>query len=482
MNALQRIDSWPHTRRPLPWLFAGFLASVFLVPVDGVHLKVSLPFSSDYGRFFILLIAIVWLGGVVLSRRSGRIRLRPRYWAAALIAFLVIAVLSIVLNYDRITNLGELSVAEKKLFVLLGLLALFAIFTVSLRVTELRSFGVLIVVLATLTSVGTIYEQKTGDNIFYSTASSVLSPIATVDPAPTEGEKVGRPMIAGPTRHALSLASLLGMAAPFAIAFAAFSPSRRRRLLWGLLACVIVSGALVTQRRSGVVVPAVAILAVFAIRPRKLLPLVPYAVVAAVVALVFSGGQISAITQLTSGGDQASTDGRTSDYEAVVPDLLSHPAIGRGFGTHNSIQHDTYRIFDNGYLDLVYEVGLIGLLAWLFMVLLPAYQARYAARSDNPLRGPPALAASAGLLAFSVATLLYDVLSFPQAPYLFVFIAAMCTCAASVERVAPAISVRRVGGHSPAPSRATGAEPYLSGIFARLPSQRLPRQDPVPRK
>jgi O-antigen ligase len=193
-----------------------------------------------------------------------------------------------------------------------------------------------------------------------------------------------------------------------------------------------------------VVVPALAILAIFAMRPRKFLSLVPWALAAAVVALVISGGEISAISQLTGGGDQASTEGRTADYEAVVPDLLSHPAIGRGYGTHNSIQHDTYRIFDNGYLDLVYEVGLLGLLAWLAMVLLPVFQARYAARSDNPLRGPPALAASAGLLAFGMAAALYDVLSFPQAPYLFVFLAAMCTCAASEERVAPAIVVRRV--------------------------------------
>lgn len=444
MNALQRIDSWPRTRRPLPWLFAFFLASVFLIPVDGVHLKVNLPFSSDYGRFLILLIAMVWLGGVVLAKRSDRIRLRPRFWATALIAFLAIAVLSIVLNYGRITNLGELSVAEKKLFVLLGLLGLFAIFTVSLRVTELRSFGVLLVVLATITSLGTIYEQKSGDNIFYSTASSVLSPIASVEAAPTEGEKVGRPMIAGPTRHALSLDSLLGMAAPFAVAFAAFSRSTRKRLLWGLLACIIVSGAMVTQRRSGVVVPVAAIIALFAMRPRKFVSLLPWALVAVVGAFVISGGEISAISQLTSGGDKASTEGRTADYEAVVPDVLSHPAIGRGYGTHNSLLHDTYRIFDNGYLDLIYEVGLIGLLAWLAMVLLPIFQARYAARSDNPLRGPPALAASAGLVAFAVASALYDVLSFPQAPYLFVFLAAMCTCSASVERVAPPIVVRRV--------------------------------------
>jgi hypothetical protein len=224
-----------------------------------------------------------------------------------------------------------------------AMFAAFAIFAVSLRVTELRSFSVLIIVLATITSLGTIYEQKTGDNLFYSTASKVLSPIAEVEPAPEEDEP-GRPMIAGPTRHALSVASLLGMAAP---------------------------------------------------------------------------------------------------YAAVVPDIITHPAIGRGYGTLDTLRLDTYRIFDNQYLGLLYQVGLIGLLAWLFFVLTPVFQGWHAARSDNPLRGPPALAAIAGIFAFLVATALYDILTFPQAPYLFCFLAAMCTTAASVERVAPAIAVKR---------------------------------------
>lgn len=442
MNALQRNDSWPRTRRPLPWLFAAFLASIFLVPIDAVHLKVHLPFSSDYGRFFVVLIAGVWLGGVVLRKRSGWIRLRPRGWALGMLIFFAIVVISVILNLGRITDLGELSGAEKKIALLVAMFAVFAIFAVSLRVTELRSFAALIVVLATLTSLGTIYEQKTGNNIFYSTASKVLGPIASVEPVPEESEP-GRPMIAGPTRHALSVASLLGMAVPFAVAFAAFSADVRRRLLWGLLACLIVAGALVTQRRSGVVVPAVAILAVIAIRPRKMLRLAPYAIVAMVVGLALSGGTISAVSALTGGGDQSSTEGRTSDYAAVVPDIITHPAIGRGYGTLDTQRLDTYRIFDNQYLGLLYQVGVLGVLAWLLFLLVPVFQAWRTARSDNPLRGPPALAAVAGCLAFAVASALYDILTFPQAPYLFCFLAAMCTCAASVERVAPAIRVGR---------------------------------------
>src|SRR5262249_39211936 len=158
-----------------------------------------------------------------------------------------------------------------KLVLLITLIGLFAVFSVSLRVTELRAFGVLIVVLACITALGTIYEEKAHDNLFYSTAATVLAPIAEVEPAPTEAgdnpSSPGRPMISGPTRHALSLATILGMAVPFAVVFAAGAPTTRRRLLWGAAALLIIAGAVITQRRSGLIVPAVAIAALFAIRP-----------------------------------------------------------------------------------------------------------------------------------------------------------------------------------------------------------------------
>ena len=443
MTALQRMDSWPHTKRPLPWVFALFLASIFLLPIDATQLKVHLPFSSESDRFFAAFVIGVWACGLVTAKRSGRLRLRPRGWATAMIVFFAIAIISLVVNFDRITNLGEWATAEKRLVLLITLVGLFAVFSVSLRVTELRAFGVLIVILACITALGTIYEEKAHDNLFYSTASTVLSPIAEVEPAPTEAgadpSAPGRPMISGPTRHALSLATILGMAVPFAIVFAAGAPSTRRKLLWGGAALLIIAGALITQRRSGLIVPAVAIAALFAIRPRQFLPLIPIALVAIVVGFAIKGGSISVITQLTGGENKASDEGRTADYEAVVPDVLTHPALGRGYGTLDSLKVDTYRIFDNEYLGELYQTGFLGLLAFIALILTPVVIAvRYAARRDNPLRGPPALAAAAGILGFFVAAGLYDILTFPQAPYLFLFMAAMCTTAASVEKVAPA--------------------------------------------
>lgn len=429
-------DAWPRTHRPLPWLIAGFLATIFLVPIEAIHLKVQLPFSSDFDRAFVALLLATWAIGALIGRRDKVLRLRTRGWAAGMIAFAFVAIASIAVNVERITNLGEWEVAKKHIALLLALVAVFVIVTLTLRVRELRPLSVLIVALAVLTALGTMYEKQTGYNVFYETATTVFSPLATVDPAPTDinpDVNSGRPMITGPTRHPLSVTSILGMALPFAVVLAAVAPTVRRRLLWGLAACIIVVGALITQRKSGAVVPAFALLTLFVLRPRQLLRLAPFGIVALAIALALAPGVFGTLQEFGRPDSKASTEGRTSDYPAIVPDLLTTPLLGRGYGTHDSIRADTYRIFDNEYLGQVYQVGVIGLIAFLALIVTPLLVVRSVLRSDNPLRGPPALAAGAACLTFGVAAALYDILTFPQAPYLFLFMAAMCTCAASVE-------------------------------------------------
>ncbi len=430
-------DAWPRTRRPLPWLFALLLATIFLIPFDAIHLNVALPVSSDFDRFLVVAIVVVWAVGAALAKPERVERLRPRGWAIGVIVFVSVAVLSIVFNVERITNLGEWDEAQKRLAVLFSLAAVFAIVALTLRASELRPFSILIVVLAVITATATIYEKKTGYNVFYETASTVFSPIATVEPSPTninpDPSTTPRPTITGPTRHALSATSILGMALPFAVVLAAIAPTRRRRILWSMAACVIIAGALITQRKSGAVVPAMALLALFVFRPRQLLRLAPFGVVALAVALVLTPGIFSTVRELGQAQEQDSTQGRTADYPAIVPDVLTRPILGRGYGTLDSERLDTYRIFDNEYLGQLFQVGALGLIAFLAMIVTPLFVARSVLRSDDPVRGPPALAAAAGCLAFGVACALYDILTFPQAPYLFLFMAAMCTCAASVE-------------------------------------------------
>ena len=111
----------------------------------------------------------------------------------------------------------------------------------------------------------------------------------------------------------------------------------------------------------------------------------------------------------------------------------------------------------------MYQGGALGLIAFLALIVTPLFVVRSVLRSDNPLRGPPALAAGASCLAFGVASALYDILSFPQAPYLFLFMAAVCVCAASVEIPA---------GERVQPAR--GATATVNGAGTALNYQRTP--------
>jgi hypothetical protein len=463
-DEIDREQLWPRTRRPLPWLIAGFLVMIFLVPFESIHFKVSLPIDPDLDRFYIGLMFAVWALTGIFGRDSRFRRLRPRGWAAGVAAFGFVAIASIAVNVGRITNLAEWDIAQKRLALLVSLIAVFVIIARSLRVGELRAFAVLIVILGVMTSLGTIYEEKTGENLFYSTATSVFSPVAEVDAAPTEvatdpSLPAGRPLVTGPTKHALSVASILGMAIPFAVVLAAIAPLPRRRILWGLAACAMFAGALITQRKSGAVVPAVALLALFVMRPRQLIRLAPFGVVALAVGLAVSGGSFSSVHLLRSAGPDDSTVGRTSDYSAVVPDLLSNPLLGRGYGTLDPARIDTYRIFDNEYLGEVYQVGALGLAAFILLILTPLILVRTILQSENPLRGPPALAAGAGCLAFGVASCLYDILSFAEAPYFFLFLAGMCICAATVE-----VPVQRAATLRDSRAGSIGALPVPAGL------------------
>jgi hypothetical protein len=145
--ALRRavVDDWPYTSRPLPWLLAGFLTILWLVPINGVNIRVSLPVDSKIDRFAVAALVIGWLlfGGD--RRPRGR---RPLAFLGALALYIGLAFLSVIVNLPRVVRLGELDLSQKQLALLVafGIFAWFAV--TAMRPSELRAFSVLTVALA----------------------------------------------------------------------------------------------------------------------------------------------------------------------------------------------------------------------------------------------------------------------------------------------------------------------------------------------
>jgi hypothetical protein len=430
-----RRDAFPHTRRPLPWVLAGFLAMLFFVPVDSTELKLSLPVGSDIDRFAIVGMVLAWIcfGG---DQRAFLRTRRSKLYVGAVSVFLALAIASVLLSAGRILNVGEFNLAEKRF----GLLASFLVlswFTLSaLRFEDLRGFSKYLIGLATFMAVGMLIERHTGYNIFYNWSAKLLSPIATVAPSPTDIHPAfgsdGRVTVVGPTIHGLAATTMLVLVQPFALVKMFDAKSRRSWWLNGLAFMLMLAAAAATDRKTALLVPVALVLYIACYRPRQVLRLAPIGLVLLVGMVHFaSPGALGTIFTPTAGFQSSSTEHRLGDFTDVAPDVMAHPLLGRGFGTIDSDLETQFRINDDEYIDEIWEIGIFGLLAYIFMVLAPVFTARKAIRGRDPDVASLALAASAGCIAYLVVSALFDAFSFPQAPYMFFMVAALTVIASA---------------------------------------------------
>lgn len=428
-------DAFPHTRRPLPWFLAGFLAMLFFVPIEETELNISLPVDSRIDRFAVIVLVLAWLWFGGDQRAFVRTR-RSKLFVGAACAFLVVAVASLFADAPRIINLGELQLAEKR-FALLGSFLILSWFVLTaLRFEDVRGFMTYLIGLASLMSIGLLVERHTGYNVFYELSQTILSPIAKVGASPTVihpalGQE-SRVNVVGPTAHGLAATTMLVIVMPFALMRVLDATSRKSWWLNAVAFALMVAGAMATDRKTALLVPFAVIIYLAFYRPRQVLRLAPLGLVVIVAVIhVASPGSLGTVFSPSSYLGNKSTTHRANDLAGLAPDLEAHPVLGRGFGTINPEKPSQFRINDNEYLDEAWQGGAVGLLAFAWMILAPVVMARAAIRKRGPTIASLSLAASGGCIAFLIACGLFDALSFPQAPYMFFVVAALTTVVAA---------------------------------------------------
>jgi hypothetical protein len=462
--AITTNDNWPHTRRPLPWLLAGFLVMIFLVPFDAIIFKVHMPANATFDRVFLMLMIGVFVVSRTVNERKGpRRRLTPV--EIAMLVFGGLALLSIVLNIDRIYQQNELSFVNKQLSQLIAYGAFFFVVIASIRPEEVPAFTRLVMALACITAAGVIYESRTGVNLFYWLSGTLLGPVAQVAGAPTDNAKV---IVSGPTEHGLALASMLTIALPFAVLpmLEARRPSERLKYL--VMIGLILAADLSTQEKTATFAPIAAFL-VLAAYKRQILRWVPVAIIVLIPVIHFAApgalGGIGQILPTSSSGGADYTDGRAYDYPAVAPDILNNLVLGRGYGTMDTQNYRIYRILDNQYLGTLFQVGVLGLLSYLAIVFFGMATAHRVIRRGG-VRAPPALAASAGCAAFGLLSATYDAAAFPQAVYSFLFVAGLVAALASKTAQPQLTSDARLGSPS-GRLRRTSSSLHAAGLAPR---------------
>ncbi len=124
----------------------------------------------------------------------------------------------------------------------------------------------------------------------------------------------------------------------------------------------------------------------------------------------------------------ATVSDRTADYDAVRPEVWSHLLLGRGFGSYD---HVTYRVLDSEILRRLIEMGVLGTLAYLFMIGSVIWTARAAIAERDRTWAPLALIGTAAAVSFAVVSTLFDVMSFAHAVYIFLCMAGLVAAVAS---------------------------------------------------
>lgn len=233
---------------------------------------------------------------------------------------------------------------------------------------------------------------------------------------------------ASTTAHPIEFGVVMAMLIPLALHQLNTATGRRG---WARLRLFLIATAvLMSMSRSAILGIAVAGLMLVPTLPRRQRRQLYLALPLFAVSLkLLAPGLISTLIGLFSGiSSDSSTASRTNSYSAVAPYIREWPIFGRGFGTFLP----SYRILDNQLLGALIEIGAVGLVALVVLLLTGPIRAwRTAKRQKAGSRSFSlgiALSCSAVVAALSFAT--FDALGFSVVATLTFFMGGCC-CAYS---------------------------------------------------
>jgi hypothetical protein len=470
-------DDWPHTNRILPWGLAGFMAMLFLVPFQSI----SLPGGANLDRPLLVALALLWFCALALVSGAARPRVKLTGVHFAALAFFALCCLGVALNAGALANMDEVGLAAKKLALLFSYILFFVIVASVVRPREVPRYVALMVGLGAVLAVATIVEYRTHYNIFYSVWARLL-PVTTPSELDTS-DSIGRLNVLGPTDQPLELAAMLAMVLPFALMGSIEAATRRRRVLYAVAVGLLLAAGVATSRKTSLVAPAAAILLLAVYRPRTVIrSLLGLALVLGVLVHATSPGALGSVFEQLEPGHVntvSTTTDRVARYDAVMPDIMSHLLIGRGYGSYDPHK---YRILDNEYLGVVIAVGLLGLVGYAAILLAMMLLAHRTIRGPDPRRASLALASLASVGVILVVSALFDVFSFPHVPYLLFFVGGLIVALRNPSPVSPPAPEPARVLHTPlsqSPRGSLGGEPFPPPSDAGEGIGR-PRRQPVP--
>ena len=279
------------------------------------------------------------------------------------------------------------------------------------------------------------------------TKSSLLDFFATIPgitlPFVDVAERGGVTRVPGTAIHPLEYATVLNATLPLVIA-AAISHGlhwqlKRGKLGWWIPVVLISLSALIAVSRSAIIGFAVAAVSMIPVLPRRYRgPLIVGGLVLAAAAVIAIPGLFATTLSLFAGaGTDPSTQSRTSGLALAPGFVAASPLVGVGFGTFLP----RYYIFDNEWVLVAIELGILGVIAF-GAIFLSAIWSGITARKRSTDSGIRLLgyALAASVVNIAVLFAFFDGLSFPQSGGIFFLIVGLCGALRAISVTDPALA------------------------------------------
>lgn len=420
--ALTRVSSIGWSR-----LIGLLILVILLIPIRRYALPGDLPFQIELYRVVVALLVVAWVASLLADRRM---RLRRTGFEGPILVILGAAVVSIVVNPERVASASP-EVAKSLMFLLSFVLVVYVTVSVIRRLDDVDHLVKTLVVGGGIVALAALVEARTGYNVFnhLSRVLPFLRDLGDVGGYQRVGTSKLR--VFASAQHPIALSAALAMLAPLAVYLA----RRYRQRRWLLLAVVLCAASTSTISRTGILMFLVIGLVFLWLRPRETRRLWPALLIVPVVIHFVLPGTLGAIKQsfLPAGGlvaeQSASADtagsGRLADLGPGLRRWTERPLVGQGFGTQ-IIDLDARgvdsNILDDQWLGTLLATGAIGVFgwAWLFVRTVRTFGAE--ARRDESERGWLLAAIAASVAAYAVGMLTYDAFAFIQVTFLlFIF-------------------------------------------------------------
>lgn len=430
-------------RTLLAWknLVTLMLLVILFIPMRRYALPGGLPFQLDPFR---LVVAFVLLGWIASLLTDPATRLRRTGLGAPLVLILIATISSDLANGSRVAAVGS-DVSKNLTF----FASFFAILLIIVSVTETRrQVDVLVKVLVAggaVVAACAIFESRTHFNVFdhLSTFLPFLQQ-QSVDGIsdPTRGYRAY-----ASAQHPIALSAMLVLVAPISIYLV--RQTRQRR--WWLAAALLFGGTISTISRTSVIMLLAVVVTFVALRRQEMRRMWPALIPMLFVVHVAMPGTLGTLKQsfFPSGGLLSqqtgavgtSGQGRLADVGPALDRWYVNPLFGEGYATRviGSPGVDG-QILDDQWLGTLVETGVLGVFAWLWLILRILRRLGRAAREDRTDNGWLLTALTASVTSFAIGMFFFDAFAFIQVTVVFFVLLAFASMLTFGSRGAPAPS------------------------------------------